>query len=134
MGIDEKYAYMSPNMYISYPPEKVCEVYSERTSGLRFDFLDVFQMNVKLTDTFFLPLVMVERKSGPIMGEKLAEKLKFGEIKDYGMGIVTNAFIAWFIHAITQGIFVVQFLYGMTCMAFCKARGEEFKHLQPDYF
>lgn len=128
-GVPAQYAFVGPDLFVS-SAGAVDEISSERVSGLRFDFLETFQINRRLTSDYFLPLFWVERKPQPL---KLKEELLFSEFKGYASGLGGNIIVAWIIYTAGQLTFIGQFFWGITCVAYCKARGQEFAHLKPDY-
>jgi len=138
-GIPAEYTFVGTNLYLSTPMDGDAAVdsviYSEVVTGLKFDSTMAWQMNAMVmlpgtTTPAFVPLFWVKRSPVTLV---MKERNQFSALKAYGGMIMNMCLITWALAAVTFGIFLSLFFYGMTCVAWCQAENEKMMPFKPNY-
>jgi hypothetical protein len=136
-NIPADYVFIGQERYLSFPmsvdgaPMK-SEIHSERVTGLRFDYLDVWQINrkISMSDSDMIPMYWIQRQP---MTLKLDEKLQFSILKSYGGDTLTMVAVAWVAYIISYFIWLGMLFYGNSCVDFCKDSSNRYAPFQPSY-
>eukprot|EP00746_Dinoflagellata_sp_MGD_P156154 gnl/MRDRNA2_/MRDRNA2_85717_c0_seq1.p1 gnl/MRDRNA2_/MRDRNA2_85717_c0~~gnl/MRDRNA2_/MRDRNA2_85717_c0_seq1.p1 ORF type:complete len:498 (-),score=44.06 gnl/MRDRNA2_/MRDRNA2_85717_c0_seq1:2-1495(-) len=138
-GIPASYAFVAPGVFLSQPqvssdsPGLDSEIYSERTTGLRFDFLSRWQMNahVKSGDKeAFVPIYWVATTPGAMV---LDEELQFSVLKGYAPEMINVLYSALCVYGITNLLWLYMFFYGSTCVGYMKIKSAQFAPFMPNF-
>lgn len=135
-GIPSEYTFYGRGLFLSSPKGSQgealhSEIYVERTTGLRFDYRDVWQLNRQITSDYYHPLLWVDRKSE---ANKIDDTtMQFSAFKTYGSDIVIYVLIGYMILNTCTALLLIMGLKGMTCMAFCDMMNKEYEPNAPQY-
>jgi hypothetical protein len=139
-GIPQKYVFIGHERYASFPESLEgaaysSEVHSERVTGLRFDYVDFWQINQRMMmqngeGAQFVPLFWVQRQPVTI---KMNENLQFSVLRTYGGSMLRLAAVAWVVYLVAYFGWLAAFFYGISCVDFCKHAEEKYKPFAPVY-
>jgi hypothetical protein len=137
--IPEEYTFVGPNLYLSTPMDGDAPVdsviYSEKTTGLKFDSTMAWQMNAMImlpgtTTPAFVPLFWVKRSPVTLV---MKERNQWASLKKYPGEMMNMCLITWALSAITFHVFLAMFFYGTTCVHWCQNLNEQMCTFKPNY-
>jgi hypothetical protein len=137
-SIPMEYVFVGQGMYVSSPYSSedipvASEIHVEKVTGLRFDFLDTWQVNhhVKIQEKdVFVPVFWVQRRPALL---KLDDSLQFSKLKSYGGDVMELCLIAWIIYVIFNIATIVGFFYGISCVDYCADAKARYAPFVPQY-
>lgn len=136
--VPNDYVFVGGSFFLSSPKptgdaKLMNEIHSERVTGLRFDYLDAYQMNHRITAAgkdLYVPLFWKQQEPAML---KLNEALQFSELKGYGGSLLTTSFICYAIYLSFYFGFCFLFLYGLSCPEFVMDVSNKHKPFAPVY-
>jgi len=140
-GVPAGYAFVADGLFVSSPLSSKdgaslrSEIHSEKTTGLRFHYLNVYQisrrMKLKENGDTFVPLFWVQEQPTVF---KVNEVLQFSALKGYPGEMLTLMLINFFLYMCLFGLTCALFFYGMSCVDFIRAQDAAYKEKYPQYF
>merc|ERR1711904_609094 len=122
-GISQDYTAVAQGLFVSSPKDEngiiQSTIHTERNTGLRFDYRDVWQLNRQVAGNVFVPLFWMERRPE---GIKLREEMNFKALKTYGGDMMLFVAIGYSIYVVSYFILLYMFFYFSTCVEVCNDR------------
>lgn len=144
-SVPPEFVFVGDGLFLSSPRPSgadaalLSEIHSERVTGLRFDYLNVWQINRRLllrksnteqVDTF-LELFWIRQQP---MTMTINADLQFPALKDYPMSMVELIIPLGVLYTLTYALIIVIMMYSSTCIGYLNAREAETLPFKPQYF